>query len=110
MTAAPPWCRVCVCECGELKTNDRSKTLLHCFARGRWNSLRGRGRRAWLGSGADADATNKAGLKPAGCVPAAGEGGEDDRDDDEVGRAGEGRAAARDELVALLLEAEGEEA
>ena len=42
-------------------------------------------------------ATNKAGDTPAACVP---EGGED----------GEGRAAARDELVALLLEAEGEAA
>ena len=64
--------------------------------------------RLLLGNGADAGATNKAGLKPAGCVPAAGEGGEDDRDDDEDEGAGEGRAAARDELVALLLEAEGE--
>ena len=50
--------------------------------------------RLLLGNGADVDATNKAGLKPAGCVP----------------DAGEGRAAARDELVALLLEAEGGEA
>ena len=50
--------------------------------------------RLLLGNGADAGATSKAGLKPAGCVP----------------DAGEGRAAARDELVALLLEAEGEEA
>ena len=66
--------------------------------------------RLLLGNGADADATNKAGLKPAGCVPDAGEGGEDDRDGDVDGGAGEGRAAARDELVALLLEAEGEEA
>jgi hypothetical protein len=32
--------------------------------------------RLLLGSGADAGATNKAGLKPAGCVPAAGEGGD----------------------------------
>ena len=83
--------------------------------RGRWNALRGRGRRAWLGNGADVDgadavATNKAGLKPAGCVPAAGEGGDDNRDDDEGEGAGGGRAAARDELVALLLEVEGEEA
>ena len=58
--------------------------------------------RLLLGSGADADATNKAGLKPAGCVPDAGEGGEDDEDEG----AGKGRAAARDELIALLLEAE----
>ena len=64
--------------------------------------------RLLLGSGADTDATNKAGLKPAGCVPAAGE-GDDDSDDDEGGGVGEGRAA-RNELVALLLEAEGEEA
>jgi hypothetical protein len=62
--------------------------------------------RLLLGSGADADATNKAGLKPAGGVPDAGEGGDDDSDDDEDGIAGEDRAAARDELVALLLEAE----
>jgi len=66
--------------------------------------------RLLLGSGADADATNKAGLKPAGCVPAAGEGGDDESDGDEDEGAGEGHAAARDELVALLLEAEGEEA
>ena len=66
--------------------------------------------RLLLGSGADADATNKAGLKPAGCVPAAAEGGEDGGDGDEDEGAGEGRAAARDELVALLLEAEGEAA
>ena len=53
--------------------------------------------RLLLGSGADAGATNEAGDTPAACVP---EGGED----------GEGGAAARDELVALLLEAEGGEA
>ena len=56
------------------------------------------------------DATNKAGLKPAGCVPDAGEGGEDDRDGVVGGGTGEGRVAARDELAALLLEAEGEKA
>ena len=66
--------------------------------------------RLLLGSGADADAANKAGLKPAGCVPAADEGGDDNRNGDEGGGASEGHAAARDELVVLLLEAEGEEA
>ena len=66
--------------------------------------------RLLLGSCADADAINKAGLKPVVCVPIAGEDGDDDSDGDEGGIAGEGRAAARDELVALLLEAEGEEA